>query len=293
VYAFGQVSAHGIACHFKLICAPTKRGAGRRTRSDTSGFEQARAASDLLRTLAFEFVPFLKGCPDQGRLDQTTFTDYARQLQMMNSRRARSLGGLALWLTLSPPILVAQAPDTSRNGPAIMEWPGSCPTECCGYGAMWTAIKETRAVAAPLVPAAPTGTSAFTIPVGAVVRAITGTLYTLEAGAARVDEDFSTDATFTDFSTRHKQPITFSAGETITLLAARGNGVYRIEHDGRFVDANLYRVGTTESCAAAGAHCAGVVTKPPVTQWWVMVLNADKQAGWINDPGRFVRGPCR
>lgn len=177
--------------------------------------------------------------------------------------------------------------------PTIVEWPGSCPVECCGYGAMWTAIQETAAVAAPLVPTATTGTSAFTVPAGAVVRAVTGTLYTLESGTARVDQDFSTDATSTDFSARHKQPVTFIAGKTITLLAALGNGVYRIQHDGRVLDANLYRIGTIESCADVSARCAGVVTKPPVTEWWVMVLDAEKRTGWINQPARFVRGACK
>jgi hypothetical protein len=160
---------------------------------------------------------------------------------------------------------------------------------------MWTAKEATPAASAVPVPgAAPSAAPpAFTIPAGAVVRAVTGTVYTLEAGTARVDEDFSTDATYTDFSSRHKQPVTFLAGETIELLAPRGNGAYRIVHDGRAIDANLYRLGTPEACRAANARCAGVVTKAPVIEWWVMVLTAEKQSGWIKEPARFMRGGCQ
>jgi hypothetical protein len=184
---------------------------------------------------------------------------------------------------------------TAASSPAVFEWPGACPTECCGYGTAWTAHEATAAASAPRVPGSAPGVAAssFTIPAGGVVRAVTGTLYTVETGMARVDEDFSTDATFTDFSTRHKQPVTFLAGETIELLAPRGNGVYRIVHDERVIDANLYRLGTPESCKAENARCAGVITKAPVTEWWVMVMNEAKESGWINDPGRFARGSCK
>jgi len=186
------------------------------------------------------------------------------------------------------------AVSTGASAPAVLEWPGACPTDCCGYGTMWTARDATQAAAAAPVPgAAAPPAPAFTIPAGAVVRAVTGTLYTLETGTARVDEDFSTDATYTDFSSRHKQPVTFLAGETIELLAPRGDGSYRIVHDDRVIDANLYRLGTAESCKAPGARCAGIITKEPVTEWWVMVLTDAKQSGWISDPSRFTRPGCR
>jgi hypothetical protein len=177
----------------------------------------------------------------------------------------------------------------------VLEWPGACPTECCGYGTMWVAKEATPAASA--APArdsdAAQAPPAFTIAAGAPVRAITGILYTIETGSARVDEDFSTDATYKDFSLRHKQPVTFLAGETIELLAPRGGGAYRIVHDGEVIDANLYRLGTADSCKAPNARCAGIITKQPVTEWWVMVLNAANQSGWIRDVNRFTRGNCR
>jgi hypothetical protein len=187
------------------------------------------------------------------------------------------------------------ATSSAVAGPAVFEWPGACPSDCCGYGAMWTATQATPVASAAPVPGAPKvdAAPAFTIPAGAVVRAVTGTMYTLETGSARVDEDFSTDATYTDFSARHKQPVTFLAGETIELLAPRGSGAYRIVHDGEVIDANLYRLGTPESCNAANARCAGVITKAPVIEWWVMVLDAEKQSGWIRDTDRFTRGSCK
>ena len=196
-------------------------------------------------------------------------------------------------LALSSSILAAQAPGASPDARARFEWPGSCPVECCGYGTMWTALRDTSAVADPPRPGDASAPAAFTVPPGTMLRAITGTLYTLEAGSARVDEDFSTDATFTNFSTRHKLPVTFLAGETIELLAPRGAGVYRIVHHGRVIDANLYRVGTPESCKAPNARCAAIITKPPVTEWWVMVLNAHKESGWIREPEKFTRGACK
>jgi hypothetical protein len=213
----------------------------------------------------------------------------------------RRAGALLLWVAVCAAPIAAQPPAAfddryqQQLPAAVLEWPGSCPTDCCGYGSAWTAIQLTTAFAdAPGRGAAPiTAPAAFTIPPGGVVRAVTGTLYTREPGAARVDEDFSTDATFTDFSTRHKQPVTFLAGATIELLAPRGNGVYRIVHDGRVIDANLYRIGTPEECKAAHARCAGTITKAPRTEWWVLVLNAEKQSGWIREPERFTRGRCR
>jgi hypothetical protein len=227
----------------------------------------------------------------------------------MNRAGTRWSGGLllcvALWPGAASVLLAADEPFSIRGGrqnatgagPAaapLFEWPGACPAECCGYGTMWTAKEETPAASEALVAsAAPALPPAFVIPAGAVVRAVTGNLYTIETGTARVDEDFSTDATYKDFSTRHKQPVTFHAGDTIELLAPRGNGVYRIAHDGQAIDANLYRVGPPESCAAPGARCAAVITKPPAIEWWVMVLNAELQAGWIKDPRAFTRGSCR
>ena len=209
---------------------------------------------------------------------------------------------IILSLALTSSSVLAQTPtadgvylQAAPTRPPAFEWPGACPTDCCGYGTIWTATQDTAAASAALVPraASTNAPAAFAIRGGARVRAVTGTLYTIELGAARVDEDFSTDATFTDFSTRHKQPVTFRAGETIKLLAPRGNGMYRIDHSGRVIDANLYRLGTQESCRMPNARCAGVITKAPVTEWWVMVLNDEKQTGWISDPARFTRGPCK
>ena len=190
-------------------------------------------------------------------------------------------------------VLLRAAPAVAQS--PVFEWAGACPTDCCGYGTTWVAREATPAAsAAPARGADPVqAPPAFTIPAGATVRAITGTLYTIETGSARVDEDFSTDATYKDFSPRHKQPVTFLAGETIELLAPRGEGAYRIVHDGEVIDANLYRIGSAESCKAPNARCAGIVTKQPVTEWWVMVLNAANQSGWIRDANRFVRGNCK
>lgn len=170
-------------------------------------------------------------------------------------------------------------------GATVNEWPGACPVDCCAYGSDWIAREDARAFKD-----ADGRDEVFTIASGDVVRAMTGTLYTIERGRARVDEDFSTDASYADFSARHRQTITFRAGDTIELLAPRGPNVFRIEHNGKVIDANLYRVGTQESCGAGNARCAGMITKQPVTRWWVMVLNADKQVGWIETPDRFIRG---
>ena len=195
---------------------------------------------------------------------------------------------LALSAVCFGTVMTAQAPPR-------FEWLGSCPVECCGYGATWTALQPVPAVADVPAPGAArtSAPAAFTIAAGAIVHAVTGTLYTIEKGAARVDEDFSTDATLSDFSTRHKRPVTFLAGETIELLAPREKGVYRIMKDGRVVDANLYQIGTPESCKTASARCAGIITKQPVTEWWVMVLNQERQSGWIRSPEHFARAGCR
>jgi hypothetical protein len=196
----------------------------------------------------------------------------------------RILPAVVICLVLVPPMA----------GP-MFEWPGACPTDCCGYSTGWTARDATPVWAAPLVAGESTtdATPAFILPAGTVVRAVTGTLYTLETGTARVRDDFSTDATYMDLSARHKQTVTFHAEETIELLAPRGAGVYRIRRNDRVLDANLYQVNTSEACAAT-ARCAGVITKPPVTRWWVMVLDPAGRTGWIVDPvDRFQRSGCR
>jgi hypothetical protein len=210
---------------------------------------------------------------------------------MTGARAHGARGGCLLCIVLLGAIGAAQEPRPA----ALFEWPGSCASDCCGYGAAWKAREDTVTLASPrrASAASPHVASAFPIRAGELVRAITGTLYTIAPGTARVDEDFSTDATYKDFSTRHKRPLTFLAGETITLLAPRGGGVYRIQDDTGVFDANLFRIGTLESCTEPNARCAGVITRPPVFEWWVMVLNAEQRAGWIDDPSRFVRGSCK
>ena len=167
--------------------------------------------------------------------------------------------------------------------------------ECCGYSMAWTAREETRVWAEPLVSVQSTeeATPAFIIRAGSVVRAVTGTLYTLETGTAQVRADFSTDATYMNLSARHRQTVTFQAGDTIELLAPRGAGLFRIRKNDRVLDANLYQLDTPDTCAT-NSRCAGIITKRPTTRWWVMILDRENGSGWIVDPpGRFDIPPCR
>lgn len=158
---------------------------------------------------------------------------------------------------------------------------------------MWTAVRETPAWTAPHAAAtAPPEPPSFRIAPGDRVRALTGTLYMLEAGAALMREDFSTDASYLDRSTRHRRTVTLQAQETVSLLAPRGGAVWTIWHRGGAIDANLHRVGNPESCARPGARCAGVVTKVPVTRWWVMVMTRNDQVGWIATPEHFAIPSC-
>jgi hypothetical protein len=47
------------------------------------------------------------------------------------------------------------------------------------------------------------------------------------------------------------------------------------------IDANLYMVMEGAACKAASSRCAGAIDTKPVTRWWVMVMNAQKQVGWV------------
>jgi hypothetical protein len=35
------------------------------------------------------------------------------------------------------------------------------------------------------------------------------------------------------------------------------------------------------ACKTASSRCAGAIDTKPVTRWWVMVMNAQKQVGWV------------
>ena len=174
-------------------------------------------------------------------------------------------------------VLVVQAPTS-----ALFEWAGECPAGC-RYNTEWTAVRDARAWPGPHPEATWTGAGspAFTIAPGESVRTLTGTVYTLERGTARMHQDFSTDASLPSFSPSHKRLITFRADEVVQLLLARGEGVWRIWRDGQVIDANLYTVMEDAACKTASSRCAGAIDTKPVTRWWVMVMNAQKQVGWV------------
>ena len=186
-------------------------------------------------------------------------------------------GALLLWLG-------ALAFPQSAPAP-LHEWPGECP-DGCRYNTAWTMARATPAFAEPH-PApewAPGEPPLFTIAAGESVHAMTGTVYTLASGIARMRYDFATDASYASFSASHRRVITFRAGEQVPLLLRRTGSVWRILRDGRAIDANLYAVMERDACDRAGPRCAGVVEKQPVTRWWVMVMTAGRQVGWIEQP---------
>lgn len=192
---------------------------------------------------------------------------------------------------LLPVLLTAQP---SRRAERY-EWAGTCPGECCRYNVDWIATAETRAWPEPRPETSrtPDQRPVFTIRPGDVVRALTGNLYSLEPGVAEMRDDFSTDATYGDFSERHRQTVTFDAGEHVTLLAHLRGDLYRIVHDEVPIDANLHAVGTAAACGQRRTPCAGIITRMPVTRWWAMVMNENQGVGWVQEPSeRFRMPPC-
>lgn len=164
------------------------------------------------------------------------------------------------------------------------EWLGECRAVRCPYGRDWVAPADTPAWPEPRAAGIPASESPlFTVRAGERVRAVTGVLYTVERGTALMREDFSTDASYGNLSTQYRQTITLREGETVHLLAPKGPETYRIWRDGRVLDAHLYRVGLPSACARPEA-CAGVITKEPVTRWWVMVMTARREVGWVEEP---------
>lgn len=199
-------------------------------------------------------------------------------------------GTILVALTLSVAGLQESAPRDTY------EWLGDCPDACCGYSTEWTAKQDTPALSDPLPPdaQAAAGEPAFIVRAGETVRAVTGTLQLLERGRAVMREDFSTDASYANLSARHRQTITLLAGEEVHLLAPRGEGTWRIWHHGRILDAHLYRIAGEDACRARDTACAGVIIREPVTRWWVMVVTARGQTGWVVGSDRFDRPvPCR
>ena len=187
-------------------------------------------------------------------------------------------------------LAIAQQP----NQTVVRAWPGACPQACCSYNTEWVATKRTQAFAEPPTSSDTPGTPVFVVQPGEAVRALTGTLFTLETGVLRVNQDFSTTATYGDFSDRHRQTVTLNAGETREIFAVRSESIYSIMHKGTIVDALLGLVGTRDACARARTACVGVVAKAPVTRWWVMVMNGQKAAGWIEEPRGFtIARPCQ
>jgi hypothetical protein len=175
----------------------------------------------------------------------------------------------------------------------VRAWPGTCPQACCSYNTDWIATEPAQAFAEPRL-SGHAGAPVFVVQRGESVRALTGTLFTLESGLLQVSEDFSADATYGDFSERHRQMVTLKEGETREIFAIRGDGIYRLAHQDAIVDANLRRVGTRDECSRAKPPCVAVVVKAPITKWWLMVMNARQEAGWIEDPRSFsVPQPCR
>jgi hypothetical protein len=198
-----------------------------------------------------------------------------------------------LWL---PAVLafVSQAAMPPHDATNVRAWPGTCRGTCCSYNTEWIARRSVEAFAEPRVPGDRAAAPIFVVNAGESVRALTGTLFTLRTGTLRVDEDISTDATYSDFSDRHRQMVTLGAGETREIFAIRGETIYRISHKDTIIDANLRRVGTRDTCVRANTACAAVVISEPTTRWWAMVMNARQQAGWIEEPIDFtIASPCR
>jgi hypothetical protein len=176
----------------------------------------------------------------------------------------------------------------------VRAWPGVCPQACCSYNTEWIAAEATQVFAEPRASGDAAGAPIFVLQPGESVRALTGTLFTVERGILQVIEDFSADASYPDFSERHRQMVTLNAGETREVFAVRGANTYRIAHKNTIVDANLLRVGTRDVCSRAKPRCVAILTKSPFLKWWVMVMNARNQSGWIEDPRSFtVLQPCR
>lgn len=140
----------------------------------------------------------------------------------------------------------------TRIQPAIPhEDHGACPFECCTYR-RWTVTARTI-VRQDRYPTSP---AAFTLQRGERVTGMTGVVITTQPGLARA------------VKTTPVGGIQVRPGEIVYLLTNRGEGVYKVWHQGR-----------VEDLAIEGDDVFTLVRRPQYI-WWVKVRNSRGQIGW-------------
>lgn len=147
----------------------------------------------------------------------------------------------------------------SKNAypPTPFEDHGACPFECCVYRE-WFAKGDIK-----ILKDRKEGSHvAFEIKEGERVTALTGVVVTTKPGMAKVRKAIVI------------KDLRVNSGETVYLLTYRGEGVYAVWYQGRFVE-NIDVMENIE------------IFNKPKSVWWVKIKNKKGQTGWTNEPGKF------
>lgn len=150
---------------------------------------------------------------------------------------------------------------------------GACPFEGCMY-------RNWRAQRPVDVRVAHSRDSAvvFQIPANAVVRAVTGIVYTTTPGEVRFADSITIAA--------GRDSLHITPADTLFLLTSQGEGTFKARFKGRVVE------GVDGSSFSNGAcprvvRCAGTLVVRPTYVWWVKVRDASGREGWTDEPEAF------
>jgi SH3-like domain-containing protein len=163
----------------------------------------------------------------------------------------------------------------------------ACPFECCQYRD-WRA---SRPITAQDGWDDPRNTSrrktAFGIPRGDTVTAMTGLIMTTKAGHLRVSKDATLTSVPSRFPKQAPETVSLHAGDTVYLLVPHGQNNYTIWFDGRVFEA----VDLNDAIVNAMAQTAippKEIFEQPAYEWWVRVRNQQGDVGWTDRARDFT-----
>jgi hypothetical protein len=142
----------------------------------------------------------------------------------------------------------------------------ACPFECCVYR-RWRAVSPLRVFVAER----DTSHVAFTIAPGDSFEALTGDVYVIGAGVARV---LSAHALRIGGAR-----IALARGDSLALLDYEGEGGYRAWVRGHVTEVGQDDIALTGKDPQRKEWLR--FERAPVTEWWVQIRTADRRDGWL------------
>jgi len=144
----------------------------------------------------------------------------------------------------------------------------ACPFECCVYR-RWSAVSRLRVYAAER----DSGHVAFRIAAGDSFEALTGDVYVVHPGTARVLLAHSLRI--------GRARVALAAGDSVTVLDPMGEGTYRAYFKGHLTEVFEHDFVPPDPQQAEPTGEWLRMERAPDIEWWVRIRTLDGQEGWL------------